>query len=285
MSRTTRTTLAVLLGVGLVAGGVWVAVRNTGRGNSSTAFDTDRTPAATTAARPGAIDTSFGRDSIDREAVAALERMGAYLRTLKAFQVQGTITREDVLPNGQKVQRSGAADIIVRRPDRLRAELTNDQRHRFLFYDGKSFTLWADVPNYYATADAPPTIAELLDQLQTEFGIEVPLEDLFHWGTERADVAALTGALHIGPSSVDGVTTDHYAFRQSGLDWQIWIQAGEYPLPRKLVLTTLTDEARPQHTSILAWNLTPSFNEAAFTFTPSRGAQRIRLAAIRAGSR
>jgi hypothetical protein len=45
-------------------------------------------------------------------------------------------------------------------------------------------------------------------------------------------------------------TCEHYAFRQEGLDWQIWIQ-GDYPLPRKFVIRTLTDDARPQHTSNL----------------------------------
>ena len=61
------------------------------------------------------------------------------------------------------------------------------------------------------------------------------------------------------------------------VDWQIWIQLGDYPLPRKLVITTKTDEARPQHTSVFTWDLAPSYNDAAFTFVPPAGALRVAL--------
>ena len=54
-------------------------------------------------------------------------------------------------------------------------------------------------------------------------------------------------AVDIGPSAVDGMTCEQYAFRQEGVDWQIWIQLGDFPLPRKLVIRTLTDDAKPQH--------------------------------------
>ena len=83
--------------------------------------------------------------------------------------------------------------------------------------------------------------------------------------------------MFIGPSEIGGVTCGHYAFRQDGLDWQVWIQMGDYPLPRKLVLTTMTDEARPQYVATFTWNLAPSFNDAAFTFVPPKGAGRVVL--------
>ena len=48
--------------------------------------------------------------------------------------------------------------------------------------------------------------------------------------------------MDVGPSVVGGVTCEQYAFRQADIDWQIWIQLGDYPLPRRLVATTTTDE-------------------------------------------
>jgi hypothetical protein len=77
------------------------------------------------------------------------------------------------------------------------------------------------------------------------------------------------------------VSCGHYAFRQAGLDWQVWIQMGDYPLPRKLVLTTMTDEARPQYTATMTWNLAPSFNDAAFTFVAPKDAGRVVLAGVK----
>jgi Predicted periplasmic protein (DUF2092) len=88
----------------------------------------------------------------------------------------------------------------------------------------------------------------------------------------------------IGPSAVDGVTCEQYAFRQEGVDWQIWIQLGEFPLPRKLVIRTLTDDAKPQHSEILTWNLAPSFSENAFTFDSPADARRITIAQVNAAA-
>jgi hypothetical protein len=80
-----------------------------------------------------------------------------------------------------------------------------------------------------------------------------------------------------GPAVIDGTTCQHYVFRQDDIDWQIWIQKGDYPLPRKVVITTKTDDARPQHSAEYQWDLAPSFNDAAFTFNPPKGALRVVL--------
>jgi hypothetical protein len=219
--------------------------------------------------------------NIDPEAMATLTKMGTYLRTLKTFQVEATQTTDDVLDNGQAVQSGEVVDILVARPNRVRVEIKGDDIHRFFFYDGKNFTIFGQLVNYYATVPAPPTIAELIDKLSEKYDIEMPLVDLFMWSSPATtEHTEITSALDIGPSSVDGTTCEQYAFRQDGLDWQIWVQQGDYPLPRKLVLTTLTDDARPRHSQILKWNLAPSFNDDAFAFDPPDGAQRIAIAEV-----
>jgi hypothetical protein len=219
------------------------------------------------------------KKAVDADAVAALQRMGAYLRTLKAFQIQAATTDEDVLDDGQKIQYDGTVDVMVRVPDGLRAAVENERHDRELLYNGKLFTVFARRSNMYASVPAPPTIRELADKLDAEYGIDVPLRDLFRWGAPGgANATDLTAASDIGPSVVAGTTCRHYAFRQPGVDWQLWIQQGDYPLPRKLVITTMTDEARPQHAVVYTWNLAPSFNEAAFTFDPPAGVQKVMLA-------
>jgi len=229
-------------------------------------------PAATADAAPGRGDTA---GTIDQGAIRALDKMGAFLRTLKAFQIVSETTRDELLADGQPVQFGGHIDMLVQRPDRLRAEVTSDRQQRFYFYDGKSFTLWARRVNYYATAAAPNTLADLGDHLQRKYGIEMPLADLFYWGTPRGDPAAITAAVDVGASQIEGASCEHYAFRQPDVDWQLWIQPGSYPLPRKLVITTTSDPARPQFTSVMTWNLAPSYNDAAFTFEPPPDARKI----------
>jgi hypothetical protein len=216
--------------------------------------------------------------TVDKGAVAALDRMGNYLRTLKGFQVRATTSRDEVLENGQKVQYTSTQDVLVQRPNRFRGDVTSDAARRLYFYDGKNFTVYAPRPGYYASVPASGTLIEVSDRLQSKFDIELPLRDLFLWGTNRSGAADITSAVDIGPSEVDGTTVEQYAFRQNGIDWQVWIQQGEYPLPRKLVITTTTDDARPDYSAVMSWNLAPSFNDAAFTFDPPTGAQKILLA-------
>lgn len=222
--------------------------------------------------------------AIDSAAVSALREMSGYLRTLTTFQVHADITKEDVLLDGQKVQVASVADLVARRPDRLRLEVKSDKERRLYFYDGSKFTLFAPVSNYYATVPAPSTIIALADRLESAYDIELPFVDLFRWGSSddnaESITEALSGAIDIGPSVVEGTTCEHYAFRQDGLDWQVWIQEGDYPLPRKLVLTTLTDDSRPQYVAVYTWNLAPSFDDDAFTFVAPKDAKPIKFADV-----
>jgi len=212
------------------------------------------------------------------EATRALNQMGEYLRTLKTFQVKAVISRESVMLDGQKVQFDGTADLLVQRPNKLRAEMKSDRSERRFFYDGKTFTLFAPRTSFYATVGAPPTLAQLADTLEARFNIGLPLVDLFRWGTPEGIDGNLTSANYIGPSQIDGVTCEQYAFRQDGIDWQVWVQSGDFKLPRKVVITTTTDEARPQYSAVYTWNLAPSFDDEAFAFVPTKETHRIVLA-------
>jgi hypothetical protein len=236
-----------------------------------TRFPTQSTSARTLpAARPES-------DDIDPDSMAALTRMGTYLRALKAFQVVATTSRDDVMEDGQQIQLDSEVNFLVRFPDRLRVEVTSAEQHRLYLYNGKTFTVFAERVNYYATVPAPATVGKLTTEVGDKYGLQVPLEDLFYWGTPQSKEKDITSAMDVGASQVGGVTCEHYAFRQPGLDWQVWMQLGDFPLPRKLVLTTLTDDARPQYNSVLSWNLAPSFNEAAFEFDPPSDAHKIDL--------
>ena len=239
--------------------------------------------AAKTAAK-SAHQAASTETEIDPAAMEALNKLGTYLRTLTAFQVLAEINADDVLDNGQTIQSSKKVDLVAVKPNRLRAEITSDDEHRLLFFDGKNFTVYGRLVNFYATVPAPPTIRELITDIDDKYSIELPLVDLFKWGTDESDIKRIKSAIDVGPATVGGVTCEQYAFHQDGADWQIWIQLGEFPLPRKLVIRTLTDDARPQYSETLTWNLAPSFSNDAFTFEPPADAKRITFAEAKASA-
>jgi hypothetical protein len=233
-------------------------------------------PAAPAPASPATVTTDAAMER-NPDAIKALEDMSTYLRSLKAIQVHVVTSRDEVLENGQNVTFSGTVNMIAERPNRLRAEVITDKQHRVYLDDGKTFNVWAPRVNYYAAIPAPGTLRELATTLKDRYNLELPVADLFYWG-EAASTEDIVGAIDLGASQVDGTTCAHYAFRQDGADWQLWIQQGAYPLPRKLVITTTSDPARPRFTSVMTWNLAPSYNDAAFAFDPPKDAKKILLA-------
>jgi hypothetical protein len=219
---------------------------------------------------------------IDVKAIDALKAMGAYLRTLKTFALRSETTTDEVLDNGQKVQFGGTVDYLVRKPNAMRAEVVSDRKRRQYFYDGKTVTVYGPANRYYASTAAPPTITELLQFLDQKYDLDLPLADLFLWGTDKDGLDDIKSAINIGPSRIGGVDTDHYVFRQADVDWQIWIERGKTPLPRKLLITTTSEPTQPQYVAVLKWDLNPKLDNKSFTFVPPKGAQKIVLATAEA---
>ena len=224
---------------------------------------------------PGTAAEGARAPAVDPQAMAALDKMGAFLRTLRAFEVRSDTTKDEVLDTGQKIQFGATVDLRVRRPDRLRADVSSSRKQRQFFYDGKTFTMYGQRVKYYASVPAQGTIRELLKIANERYGLELPLADLFFWGTDQARLDDIKAAMVVGADRIGDVICDHYAFRQDGVDWQIWIESGKVPLPRKLVITTTADEAQPQYVALLTWNLSPKLDDKVFTFVPPKDAHPI----------
>jgi hypothetical protein len=124
---------------------------------------------------------------------------------------------------------------------------------------------------------APATIQATIAEIGDRFGISLPLDDLFRWSSaDGARAEHLDSGFLVGTETLDGVKTDHYAFREGQIDWQVWIQQGDQPLPRKLVIVDRRDPADPAYVARLTWTLNPSLSNEDFVFRPGPDAKRIR---------
>lgn len=216
--------------------------------------------------------------AIEPGAIDALRKMGAYLRSLQRFSLTGKTEREEVLRDGEKVDLGGTLKYLVRTPDRFRGEINTDRKQRQIIYDGKTLTVYAPRMHYYASVAAPSTIGATIDTARARYGIEFPIADLFLWGTPRDGVKDLKSAHYIGSARVNNADTEQYAFRQEGVDWQLWIARGATPLPVKMVITTTNETSHPRYSAMLSWDLSPVVSDAVFAFTPPSDASRITLA-------
>jgi hypothetical protein len=215
---------------------------------------------------------------VEPEAMQALQRMRTYLSTLTSFEAKSESSLDIVLESGQKVQLDGTATYRVRRPDAFVVETSTPRKQRQFVYDGRKFTVYAPQLGYYAQVDAPPTIRQTLDVAADRYGLTLPLDDLFRWSDAGADNTQIEAAFDLGEVVIDGATTTQYAFRQKDVDWQVWIEKGDRPLPRKVVIVDRTDEARPAYSARLTWNTNPTFAPSLFAFTPGKDAKAIQIA-------
>ncbi|MFC7053329.1 DUF2092 domain-containing protein [Hansschlegelia quercus] len=209
------------------------------------------------------------QERVEPASIEALTRMGDYVGSLQSFAFDTASMIDVVAPNGQTFGIGGVGRYEAQRPDKLRVELKTDAFEREFFLDGKTFTVVAPAEGYYGELDAKPTIAETLNWMAKAFAIELPLADLFDLGTEDSPVKRIQSGFHVGPSTVDGVEAEHYAFRSHGHDWEVWIRTGDKPLPLKFVLVNRDDPARPRYDVTLKWSDDPKVEDGDFAFKPS----------------
>jgi hypothetical protein len=216
---------------------------------------------------------------IEDGAIDALKEMSAYLTSAKTLALTSKGSIDVVTNDGQRIQLDGTTNYKIRRPGFV-IDYQSDIKKRRFIYDGKTFTVYSPTLGFYAQAPAPGTNKEVLDTIYNKFGISLPLEDLFRWGdgTNNARIEALKSAYKVGTVTLDGVATDHFAFREADVDWEIWIDQGDAPLPRKVVIVNRIDPAKPTFIARLQWQVNPTFSDADFTFVPDANAKRIQLA-------
>ena len=212
---------------------------------------------------------------VEPTAVDALNRMSTYLHSLPAVQITLQSQRDDVDVYGQLITLGGGAVYKVRRPDAFSINLALPSMSAQYVYDGKTVTVYDGRSNAYAQVPAPGTIAATLELAEEKYGATVPLDDLFTWSDGDARSKSLTSAHYIGKSQVAGQTTSHYAFRQPGKDWQIWIADGDKPLPLRVLIVASDDPARPRFQVDLSWDTSPQFASNAFAFAPPPNARAV----------
>lgn len=228
-----------------------------------------------------AADAQSSTAAKDPAAMAALDRMGAALAKKMEVNVHADITAEDVLTSGQKLQYGGTIDTFARRPNMLRMSIKVGPQSREIYYDGKTVSVVMPSASLFASAPAPPTIREMLQQAEDKHGIEVPLADLFQWSSNPASAKAVTSAISAGTETIGGFPCDHFAMRQTGADWQIWIRQGADALPCKIVITQTGDPAQPQFSAVYDWKSEPPPGPEAFSFTPPQGYGPMALGAVK----
>ena len=214
--------------------------------------------------------------AIEPHADRILQEMSAYLQSADQFTFQTDISYDSVLVNGQKIQFGGTGEIAVQRPNRLRVEYRGDEGARRVVFDGHTLTVHDLIADFYAQREMTADIDTAVDRMFEKFGFSVPTADLVYADPYATLTASVDTGFVVGLHTVQGVRCHHLSFSQESIDWQIWIEDGPRPLPRKLLITYKDEPGAPQYTVQLSrWDLRPRISKAYFEFHPQASARRI----------
>ena len=204
-----------------------------------------------------------------------LKQMCDYLKNLQQFSVQAEITEDVLLTSGQRIQYARSVEASVRRPDRLRAESVGDTDNRQIVYDGKTITLMDRTKNLYTAIPAPPELDAALENAIQSFNLRAPLADLIYTKAyEYLTEGALSG-FYVGLGKVQGVSCHHLAFRDKDIDWQIWIEDSQTPVPRKFLITDKKAQGLQFTAVFTKWNTSAQLADSLFTFVAPEKAEKI----------
>ncbi len=214
--------------------------------------------------------------AVNPEATEILKKMTSYLGSLKQFSVETQNTLEDVTYTGQRIDLDVSASVTVSRPNRLHSERKGELLHQVFTYDGKTLTLHNLSENVYATEAVPDTFEGMFKYLYESLGFGLPVSDLIYGDAFPLLMEDVTSAAVAGKTYIDGVRCDHLLFSRPGVDFQVWVEDGGIPLPRKYVVTDTSYPGLMSISTVMSdWNVNPTVNDADFTFTPPAGAQAI----------
>jgi hypothetical protein len=213
---------------------------------------------------------------VDPRADELMKKMSALLATTSRFALEAEETFDEVSDNAPRLQLTNVRRIGVEKPSRFAADATGDTLNRATWYDGKTLTVLDKARNVYMSVDVPGNVDTALDRIADDYGVVIPLSDLLYTDPYATLMEGVAYGEYQGLHHAAGTLCHHLAFSQDAIDWQVWIDAGEKPLPRKLVITYVNEPGTPQYSAVIKrFTLDPKFPEGLFNFVAPEGAQRI----------
>ena len=223
------------------------------------------------------LGASLGaRAQNENDARKILKAMSDYVTSQKTVSLKFDASIEIITPELQKIQFNNSGTLLLHRPDELRAARKGGYADVEFFFDGKTFTVFDKGHNRFAQSATASSVDQLIDKLGTEYSVQAPGADLLVSNPYKQLMAGVLDAKDIGPSVVDGVECEQLAFRDHDVDWQIWVEVGSKPIPRKYVITSKTVAGAPQYTLLIKeWKTDVAAGADAFAFKAPAGTKKV----------
>ncbi len=219
------------------------------------------------------------QQAVDPDAQAVLGAMTRYLGNLKSFTVEYAAADEIITTDGQKLQFLHSGEITLQRPGKVHAVRKGAAGVAEIFLDGRTLFLYGKSANAFLQLDAP-SIDAAVDAVH-KIGFDAPGADFLSDKPLDPSTTDMISGTHVGMTFVDGAEVHQLAFRGKDVDWQLWVTAGDKPLPVRYVVTTKALAGAPQFIlEMRRWNPAPQIDSASFTFVAPQGATKLDPASV-----
>jgi hypothetical protein len=220
---------------------------------------------------------AWGQEAVDPEAARILKSMTDFLGAASTISASYDSEREILDRSGQKLQLLGSGKFQVERPGKLHAVRDGALASAEIFADGKTVTLYGKGANAYAQLEMPEeSIDSAIDEFRMETGLDISGADLLYSNAYDGLMTDVESGQVIGTGYIQGKEAHHLAFRAKDVDWQIWVETGDKPLPLKYVITSKWITGAPQFSIVMSdWDVGQKMDPAIFVFAPPEGAVKL----------
>jgi hypothetical protein len=240
---------------------------------------------------------AFAQDvnpNIDPKAAGILQDMSYYMGSQYEYTYKADMMFDDVLESKQKIQYNGEETVYLKKPDKFYAGYVTDLGGYKLWYDAGQATLLEVPLNDFSLATLPPSVDQALNKLKEEYQFTPALSEFLFIDTYKVMTANVISGAYFGISKVMGANCHHLVFVEKEIDWQIWIEVGKRPVPRKLVITYKNMAESPQFIALIKdWVFGKPITNFAFKpeipdvnnrveFNQITGNQKFKIGSIRA---
>ncbi len=189
--------------------------------------------------------------NIDPKAAAVLQAMSYYMGSQYEYTFKAEMMFDDVLESKQKIQYNAEETVYLKKPDKFYVGYITDLGGYKLWYDAGQATLLEVPLNDFSLATLPPSVDQALNKLKEEYQFTPALSEFLFIDTYKAMTADVISGAYFGLSKVMGTNCHHLVFVEKDIDWQIWIEDGKRPVPRKLVITYKNMAESPQFIALI----------------------------------
>lgn len=212
----------------------------------------------------------------EQYALDRLKQMSDKLAATQAFTYRSSSSIEMSAVTGQFLTFFIDSEVALQRPNKLRVDLSGDLSTVQLYFDGANVSAFDPKNNLHADAHALATIDDVLDFVINKARINFPSGDFLYSNPYAVMSKDLTHAIIVGPSMVNGVPCEHFAYMNPSINWEVWIEKGANALPMRLAMTYKKAPNFPRFLIEFAdWNLNPKLNADTFVFKAPANAKQI----------